>query len=109
MLGYSERQLKRWFDAYRDGGLEMVLERGKPGGSPELVTPEAWAGLEEEMKTGRIGQLEDARRYLADVHGIEYAGISSISALFRRRGVKLKIGRWRHRRADAKKQRAFKK
>lgn len=67
MLGYSERQLKRWFDAYRDGGLEMVLERGKPGGSPELVTPEAWAGLEEEMKAGRIGQLEDARRYLADV------------------------------------------
>jgi len=61
------------------------------------------------MKGGRIVQLEDARRYLADVHGIEYAGISAISTLFQRRGVKLKTGRWRHRRADAKKQQALKK
>ena len=85
-----------------------MLKRETPGGRAEAVTPEAWAGLEEEMKAGRIAQLEDTRRYLADVHGIEYAGIASISALFQRRGVKLKTGRWRHRRADAKKQQAFK-
>ena len=45
VLGYSERQLKRWFDAYRAGGLEALLERKAPGGRAEAVTPEAWAGL----------------------------------------------------------------
>jgi transposase len=109
VLGYSERQLKRWFDAYREGGLAALLERKAPGGRAEAVTPEAWAGLEEEMKAGRIARLEDARRYLADVHGVQYAGISSISALFKRRGVKLKTGRLRHRKADPEKQQAFKK
>jgi len=45
VLGYSERQLKRWFDTYREGGLEALLDRSAPGGRPEKVTPEAWSGL----------------------------------------------------------------
>jgi transposase len=109
VLGYSERQLKRWFDAYREGGLEALLDRSAPGGRAEEVTPEAWAGLEDEMKAGRIARLDDAWRYLADVHGVQYAGISSISALFKRRGVKLKTGRRTNRKADPAKQAAFKK
>lgn len=109
VLGYSERQLKRWFDTYREGGLGALLKRGRPGGSSEKVTSEAWAALEEEMKAGRIARLEDARRYLAGEHGIRYAGIQGISMLFQRRGVKLKTGRKEHRKASAEEQAAFKK
>lgn len=109
VLGYSERQLGRWFDAYREGGLEALLDRGKSGGSSERVTPEAWAALAVEMKAGRIARLEDARRYLEEEHGIHYAGITSISALFERHGVKLKTGRRTNRKADPAEQAAFKK
>jgi transposase len=109
VLGYSERQLKRWFDAYREGGIGGLLDRGTPGGSTERMTPEAWAGLDQKMIDGQISRLEDARRYLADQHGIQYANITSISSLFQRHGVKLKTGRKQHRKADREEQAAFKK
>lgn len=109
VLGYSERQLKRWFDAYREGGIGGLLDRGTPGGSTERMTPEAWADLDQKMIDGQISRLEDARRYLADQHGIQYANITSISSLFQRHGVKLKTGRKQHRKADREEQAAFKK
>jgi transposase len=67
------------------------------------------------MLEGRIRTLEQARRYLADERGIHYAGITSgdlsspVSMLFQRRGLKLKTGRPRDRRASAEAQAAFKK
>jgi transposase len=109
VLGYSERQMDRWFQAYREKGLDGLLDRSDPGGSSERVTPEAWEGLCQQMIEGRIRRLEDAQRYLADEHEIHYAGISSISMLFQRRGVKLKTGRKEHRKADPAEQAAFKK
>lgn len=109
VLGYSERQLKRWFDAYQERGLEGLLDRGDPGGSSERITPEAWTALQQKMIAGGISRLEDARRYLAEEHGIRYANITSISDLFKRRGVKLKTGRKQNRKADPKAQAAFKK
>ena len=109
VLGYSERQLKRWFDAYREGGLEALLDRGQPGGSSEKVTDEAWKALEEKMKAGEIARLEDARSYLEEEHNISYAGIQGISMLFQRRGVKLKTGRRKHRKGSPEEQAAFKK
>lgn len=109
VLGYCERQLGRWFDTYREGGLEALVDRGQPGGSSEKVTDEAWAGLEEKMKAGQIARLEDARRYLRIEHGITYAGIQSVSMLFQRRGVKLKTGRRSHQQAAPEEQAAFKK
>jgi transposase len=109
VLGYSERQMDRWFQAYREKGLDGLLDRGDPGGSPERVTPEAWEGLCKQMIEGKVSRLEDARRYLADKHDVQYAGISSISMLFQRRGVKLKTGRKEHRKADRDAQAAFKK
>lgn len=109
VLGYCERQLGRWFDTYREGGLDALLDLGQPGGSSENVTDAAWQALEEKMKAGQIAHLEEARRYLEEEHGITYAGIQSISMLFQRRGVKLKTGRRRHQKADPDEQAAFKK
>jgi hypothetical protein len=62
VLGYSERQLGRWFDAYRSGWLEALLNRDAPGGRSAKATPEAWAGLVEEMKAGQVARPEDAGR-----------------------------------------------
>jgi transposase len=108
VLGYSERQLHRWFVAYREGGLGAMLAYGTPAGAAERVTAEAWAGLEAEMAAGRIGRLKDAQAYLADHHGIAYS-VGGLSDLFQRRKVKLKTGRPRHVKASAEEQEAFKK
>jgi transposase len=108
VLGYSERQLQRWFDLYRTSGLEALLDRGSPGGSTERITPEAWRTLEAEMKAGRVARLRDAQRFLRERFSISYT-IGGLSDLFQRRKTKLKTGRRRNRKASSKEQAAFKK
>lgn len=109
VLGYSERQLGRWFDAYRSEGLETMLRCGRWGGSRLRIGEEAWQALEAKMAAGEVATLQAARQYLDEAWGVRYAGVSSISALFKRRGVKKKTGRPRHRKASAEEQAAFKK
>ena len=109
VLGYSERQLGRWFDTYRSGGLEALCRTEKPGGKDERVTEQAWEALCEQMKAGKIARLKDAQTFLQEEFGVEYESESGISRLFKRRGTKLKTGRPRHRDADPEAQAAFKK
>ena len=108
VLGYSERQLHRWFETYRTKGLDAMLAYETSRGPRERVTPEAWEALEGEMEAGQIGRLEDAQRFLADEHGIAYS-IGGLSGLFQRRKTKLKTGRPRHVEASAEEQEAWKK
>ena len=108
-LGYTERQLRRWWQRYAHGGLTALLQRAPPGGRPERLDAAALAALDAEMKAGRIGRLRDAQRFLAEQCGIHYQGVSGLSRLCQRHKIKLKTGRRRHRRADAEAQVAFKK
>jgi transposase len=97
ILGYSVRTVQRWWQCYREGGVA------------ERITPEAWEGLQAEMRAGRIGGLHEAQVYLRDTWHIGY-GIDAISKLFRRRKTKLKTGRPHHRKAASPAaQAAFKK
>ena len=107
LVGYSPRQLARWWAAYRAGGLaEVVRERPRPGRAPRL-TAAALAGLEDEMRAGRIATLEDARTCLRERWGIEYASLNGVWWQLRKHGIKLKTGRRRHRKADEAAQAAF--
>jgi transposase len=100
LVGFSPRQVARWWAAYRAGGLAALLaEKPRPGKASRL-TPEALAGLEGEMRAGRVATLEDARAYLRAQWGIEYASLNGVWWQFRKHGIKLKTGRRRHRRAD---------
>ena len=75
----------------------------------ERITPEAWAGLQAEMRAGQIGGLHEAQVYLRDTWHIGY-GIDALSKLFQRRKTKLKTGRPRHcKAASPAEQAAFKK
>lgn len=43
VLSYSKRQLKRWFDAYREGGLEGLRPYWEdPGRLPQLTGYHCW-------------------------------------------------------------------
>ena len=109
LLGYSATQLHRWWATYRAGGLDALLQRRTPPGKPARLTAAAWAGLQTEIRAGRIAQLADAQRYLHQQWGIEYRSLNGIWWLFKQRRVRLKTGRRRHRQTDPAQQRAFKK
>jgi transposase len=109
VLGYRVRTLQRWWQCYREGGLAALLAPPQRRGMTERLTPEAWAGLQAEMRAGQIGGLHEAQIYLRDTWHIGY-GIDALSKLFRRRKTKLKTGRPRHRKAASPaEQAAFKK
>ncbi|MDN5698302.1 MAG: helix-turn-helix domain-containing protein [Rubrobacter sp.] len=109
VLGYSSRQLGRWWKNYRHGGLDALLEYHRPPGKQERITEEALDALEEQMKQGNIARLEESRLFLAEQYGIHYEGVSGLSRLFDRHQTKLKTGRRRHRKASEAEQEAFKK
>lgn len=109
LLGYHGQTIQRWWRTYCAGGLAALLPTAKRRGAHERITPEAWEGLDAEMRAGRIGGLDEAQRYLRDRWQVDY-GIDAISKLFQRRKTKLKTGRPRHRRAASPaEQAAFKK
>jgi transposase len=109
LLGYSGTQLQRWWAAYRDGGLNALLQRRRAPGKRSRLTPDAWHGLQTELRAGRIAQLADAQRYLAEQWGIQYRSLNGIWWVLKQRRVKLKTGRRRHRHADPMQQAQFKK
>jgi transposase len=108
-LGYSRRQGQRWFAAYKEGGMESMLEsRVEERGRSELVTEEAFFELCEAAKRGEIATISQAHEFLLE-RGIGYSHPESVGGLLRRRKVKLKTGRPRHEKADRKEQEGFKK
>ena len=55
ILGYSVRTVQRWWQSYRAGGLAGLLAPPGRRGMVERITPEAWEGLQAEMRAGHIG------------------------------------------------------
>lgn len=106
-VGYSPRQIERWWQTYRTKGFAALTRVYHPAGKPAQLTEEAWAGLTAELEAGRIGGQEDARRYLEETWGVRYESVNGISYQFKKRKVKGKTGRRRHAKADAVAQAAF--
>jgi transposase len=107
LVGYSLRQLNRWWARYQAQGLTGLLaDKPRPGTTSKL-TPAAYAALEEQMRAGQVARLEDARRYLAEQWGITYGSVSGVWWQLRKRTAKPKTGRRRHRQADGAAQAAF--
>src|SRR3954463_11654921 len=79
-LGYSARTAERWWRLYCEGGLAALVASPQRRGMAERITPEAWEGLQAEMRAGHIGGLHEAQVYLRDTWHIAY-GIDAISKL----------------------------
>jgi transposase len=109
VLGYSERQLQRWWATYTSRGLEALVRWQPRPGRQERVPPEAWTAVAIEMGAGRLARLKEGQRYLREQWGIDHRSLNGLSQLFKRHKTKLKTGRRRHRRADPAAQAAFKK
>jgi transposase len=107
LIGYSPRQVERWWQTYRTRGLAALAAVYHPSGKPAQLTDDAWAGLVIELDAGRIAGQEEARRYLADQWGVQYQSVNGISYQFKKRKVKWKTGRRRHASTDTAAQAAF--
>jgi transposase len=86
-----------------------LLKQHKPTGKASRLTSEAWAGLMQAMRAGRIATMQEARNYLEREWGIRYKNGKSLWWLFKKHRVKCKTGRRRHKKANAEQQAALKK
>ena len=86
-LGYSERQLQRWWKLYKKAGIDGLLEEKAVGGSTERVTDAAWQGLRLVMRSGHVKQLKEAQAYLTERFGIEYSSLQGLSDMIKRRSI----------------------
>jgi transposase len=109
LLGYSERQLLRWWACYKQRGLDALIEQRPRGGRPCRMTLEAWEQLDTAMCQGDIDTLEAARQFLHSTCHITYKSINALSWQFKQRKTKWKTGRRRHRKANPEQQALFKK
>ena len=108
-LNYSLRQCQRWFGAYQQGGLSVLLSPSRQGkASVERMSDAAWQALNDALVAGEIATYPQARRLLAE-HGVSYQDDSSVLKLFKRHKIKAKTGRPRHEKADEEVQTEFKK
>jgi transposase-like protein len=57
LVGYSPRQIQRWWQAYRTAGLAGLTRVYHPAGKPARLTEDAWAGLQVELEAGRMRTL----------------------------------------------------
>lgn len=87
VLGYSERQLQRWWKLYKRSGIDALIEEKAVGGSTERITDEAWAGLSAAMRGGHVKQLKEAQVFLLERFGIEYQSLQGLSDMIKRRTI----------------------
>jgi transposase len=109
LLGYSHRQVSRWWAQYQQEGIDDLLRLAPAHGRRGRMTAQAWQDLQEQMKTGQIARLQDAQEYLHEHWGISYSRVSSLSWRFQQQHVKLKTGRRLHRKSHPEQQDQLKK
>jgi transposase len=80
LCGIARGHVFVWLKLVRDGGLEALLERGKPGpkeGTCRGVKPQVMKELKAKLTAHEFANAEQARRWLKKVHHIDrpYASV----------------------------------
>lgn len=73
ICGIARGHLFRWLAAVREGGLEALLKRDKPGpreGTPRGVDSAVFEELQSKLKAGDFVTAEQARQWLEEKHGV---------------------------------------
>jgi transposase len=84
VLGISERQIRRWWQTYRTGGLDSLLEIRSAGGQrPTRVSRQTLDTLRAKADQMELTSLREIQRWLREECAVEYS-ISGIGHLVRR-------------------------
>jgi transposase len=110
LLGRSLRTLQRWWRAYRQGGLERLLQVGRRGGKKPLkIGSQGLRELQKKLQEDGFSDLKEAQRWLKERFGVHYS-LSGVWNLVRvQLKAKLKTGRPRNAKQDPQEVEAFKK
>jgi len=111
-LGRSRRRVQGWVYAYRDGGLEALHPKPRPGRPTKLPRPHE-AKLKARLEAGPCEddgvctlRGEDIRRILEREFGVVYS-LNGVYDLLARLGYSCLAPRPRHEKADPKAQTQF--
>jgi len=107
-LGHSQTTLTTWFNLYRQGGIDALLEqkpRGK-GFAPELDASRMQE-LAAELEKGRWRTAKEAHAWLKERFGVKF-GLSYTYRCLKKLGGRLKVTRPCHTKKDPLKVVAFK-
>ena len=102
--------IRRWFNAFRAGGVEQLLRRdtGKTPDARNGLTAQAAQGLQAGLACGRWRTGPQVRRWLADEHDIQIAE-GSVCRYLGKFAARLKVPRKAHIKKDPVKVEAFKR
>jgi len=110
ICGVSRGRLFVWLKVVRQGGLEALLERAKPGpkeGTCRGIESAIIDELKAKLEANEFVTVEDARRWLKKAHAIERPYGSVWNWLKKFAGV-LRVPRPRHSKKDPEAEQAFK-
>ena len=110
LCGVSRPYLFVWLRLVREGGLDALLARDKPGpkeGTRRGVKPEVIAALGEGLAANQFASAEAARRWLKKEHGVERPHVTVWSWLKKLHGV-LRVPRPSHSKKSPDAAEAFK-
>ena len=104
-LDRSRKFVQSWAYAYRDGGIEALTPKRRPGRTPKLA-PELQRAFIERFKQGPTDDEpvctlrgKDAQRILAEQYGVEYT-LNGVYELLHRHGLSCLKPRPQHRKND---------
>lgn len=110
LCGIARSHLFVWLKRVRDGGLEALLGRGKPGpreGTRRGVPPQVVKALVARLEANEFASAEQARLWLKEKHGIERPYGTVWTWLKKAKGV-LRVPRPSHSRKTPEAAEAFK-
>ena len=108
-LGVGLRSVHRWLQWYREGGLAQVCGRRKGGpGKPSFLTREQERQVVAAAATGVFATASAVRDWIEAQFGVVYT-VGSMYTLLPRLGIRLKVPRPRHAKADSQAQTAWQK
>jgi transposase len=84
-LGRPRSLIQDWFDRFRQGGLERLLDKRRGQGTPSLLTAEAAHALSQKLAAGGWRRAADAQRWLAETYGIK-VGLGAVYKYLKRWG-----------------------
>jgi transposase len=72
ILGRNRVTVQRWLRSYRSGGLSQLLSQHKSQGRPMVISPEAIASLQEELKDPEgFSSYKEVQLWFKAVLGVE--------------------------------------
>ena len=108
-LGVGLRSVHRWLQWYREGGRAQVCGRRKGGpGKPSFLTPAQEQQVVAAAATGVFATASAVRDWIEAQFGVVYT-VGSMYTLLPRLGIRLKVPRPRHAKADPQAQVAWQK